>query len=223
MFNVAIDGPAGSGKSTIAKEIAKIFNLYYLDSGALYRAFGYFLSKKGFDLNNENDIVKALKEFDVKIIDGDYYLFDEKLDFQIRTSEMGKAASIVAKNPLVREKVNEILRNISKKHGVVIDGRDIGTVVLPDAEVKIFLTASIEERAKRRYKELLEKGEKVEYEKIYDDIKKRDEADSTREIAPLKPAEDAIIVDTTGKNIETVVNEIKNIIVEKVKKDNNLE
>jgi cytidylate kinase len=223
MFNVAIDGPAGSGKSTIAKEIAKIFNLYYLDSGALYRAFGYYLSKNGFDLNNENDMVKALKEFDVKIIDGDYYLFDEKLDFQIRTSEMGKAASIVAKNPLVREKVNEILRNISKKHGVVIDGRDIGTVVLPDAEVKIFLTASIEERAKRRYKELLEKGEKVEYEKIYDDIKKRDEADSTREIAPLKPAEDAIIVDTTGKNIETVVNEIKNIIVEKVKKDNNLE
>ncbi|KAF2956503.1 (d)CMP kinase [Marinitoga sp. 38H-ov] len=216
MFNVAIDGPAGSGKSTIAKEIARIFKLYYLDSGALYRAFGYFLKKKGIDLNNDEDIYSALKEFDIKIINGDYYLFDEKLDFQIRTSEIGKAASIVAKRPLVREKVNEILRNISKNHGVVIDGRDIGTVVLPNAEVKIFLTASIEERAKRRYKELLEKGENVEYKSIYEDIKKRDEADSTREIAPLKPASDSIIVDTTGKDIETVVNEIKNIIIRKI-------
>ncbi|WGS64548.1 (d)CMP kinase [Marinitoga aeolica] len=215
-FNVAIDGPAGSGKSTIAKKIAQIFNLYYLDSGALYRAFGYYLKKKNFDLNNENDIINALKTFNVKIINGDYYLFDEKLDFQIRTPEIGKAASIVAKNPFVREKVNEILRNIAKKHGVVIDGRDIGTVVLPDAEVKIFLTASIQERAERRYKELIGKGKNVKLEDILKDIEKRDKADSTRKIAPLKPADDAIIVDTTGKNIETVVKEIKNIILNKI-------
>lgn len=215
-FNVAIDGPAGSGKSTIAKRIAEIFDLYYLDSGALYRAFGYYLKKNNFDLNNENDIINALKTFDVKIINGDYYLFDEKLDFQIRTPEIGKAASIVAKNPLVREKVNEILRNIAKDYGVVIDGRDIGTVVLPDAEVKIFLTASIEERAKRRFKELVEKGEKVKFEDILNEIEKRDRADSTRKIAPLKPAKDAIEVDTTGKDIDTVVNEIKKIIIKKL-------
>lgn len=215
-FKVAIDGPAGSGKSTIAKEIAKIFNLYYLDSGALYRAFGYYLKKHGFDLHNENDIINALKSFDIKIIDGDYYLFDEKLDFQIRTPEIGKAASIVAKNPHVREKVNNILRKIAKNNGVVIDGRDIGTVVLPDAEIKIFLTASIKERAERRYKELIEKGENVKFEDILKDIEKRDKADSTRKIAPLKPADDAIIVDTTGKDIKTVVNEIKNIIVSKM-------
>ncbi|GAB6189575.1 (d)CMP kinase [Marinitoga arctica] len=215
-FNVAIDGPAGSGKSTIAKRIAKIFDLYYLDSGALYRAFGYYLKKNNFDLNNENDIINALKTFDIKIINGNYYLFDEKLDFQIRTPEMGKTASIVAKNPIVREKVNEILRNIAKKHGVVIDGRDIGTVVLPNAEVKIFLTASIEERSKRRFKELIEKGEDVKFEDVLNEIKKRDIADSTREIAPLKPAEDAIEVDTTGKDIDTVINEIKEIIIKRM-------
>ncbi|KLO24897.1 MULTISPECIES: (d)CMP kinase [unclassified Marinitoga] len=215
-FKVAIDGPAGSGKSTIAKEIANIFNLYYLDSGALYRAFGYYLKKKGFDLNNENDIINALKSFDIKIIDGDYYLFDEKLDFQIRTSEIGKAASIVAKNPGVRKKVNEILRNIASNNGVVIDGRDIGTVVLPDAEIKIFLTASIEERAKRRFKELIEKGEDVSLEDVMKEIEKRDIADSTRKIAPLKPADDAIIVNTTGKDIKTVVDEIKEIILKKI-------
>ncbi|OQY09941.1 MAG: cytidylate kinase [Marinitoga sp. 4572_148] len=218
-FNVAIDGPAGSGKSTIAKRIAEIFDLYYLDSGALYRAFGYYLKKNNFDLNNENDIINALKTFDIKIINGDYYLFDEKLDFQIRTPEIGKAASIVAKNPLVREKVNEILRNIAKDYGVIIDGRDIGTVVLPNAEVKIFLTASIEERAKRRFKELVEKGEKVKFEDILSEIEKRDRADSTREIAPLKPAKDAIEVDTTGKDIDTVVNEIKKIIIKKLDLD----
>ncbi|KLO22412.1 cytidylate kinase [Marinitoga sp. 1197] len=215
-FKVAIDGPAGSGKSTIAKEIANIFNLYYLDSGALYRAFGYYLKKKGFDLNSENDIINALKSFDIKIIDGDYYLFDEKLDFQIRTPEIGKAASIVAKNPDVRKKVNEILRNIASNNGVVIDGRDIGTVVLPDAEIKIFLTASIEERAKRRFKELIEKGEDVSLEDVMKEIEKRDIADSTRKIAPLKPAADAIIVNTTGKDIKTVVDEIKEIILKKI-------
>ncbi|SHF23472.1 cytidylate kinase [Marinitoga hydrogenitolerans DSM 16785] len=216
LFKVAIDGPAGSGKSTIAKEIAKIFNLFYLDSGALYRAFGYYLKKMGFDLNNENDIINALKTFDIKIIKNDYYLFNEKLDFQIRTPEIGKAASIVAKNPNVREKVNQILRNIAKVHSVVIDGRDIGTVVLPDADVKIFLTASIEERAKRRYNELIKKNKKVNFEDVLIEIEKRDKADSTRKIAPLKPAEDAIIVDTTGKNIKEVITEIKNIILKKI-------
>ncbi|AEX85105.1 cytidylate kinase [Marinitoga sp. 1135] len=218
-FKVAIDGPAGSGKSTIAKEIAKIFNLYYLDSGALYRAFGYFVKKMNFDLFNEDDIIKALKDFDIKIIDGEYYLGDEKLGMQIRTPEIGKAASIVAKNEKVRNKVNEILKSLSKIHNVVIDGRDIGTVVLPDADVKIFLTASIEERARRRYKELLEKGKNVNYEEIYKEIEKRDIADSTRDIAPLKPAEDAITVDTTGKDIKTVVDEISKIINKKINQE----
>jgi cytidylate kinase len=154
-------------------------------------------------LDNQT-IIENLDQISISLKDDFYILNGEKIDEQIRTSKSGNYASIVAKIPEVREKVNQILRNISDKMSTVIDGRDIGTVVLPNAEYKFFLTASAEERAKRRYNELINKGEDVHYDLILKEIKERDYNDSNREIAPLKPAEDAIIIDTTSKNIEEV-------------------
>jgi cytidylate kinase len=211
VIHVAVDGPAGSGKSTIAKKIAKKINIKYLDSGALYRIIGYYFNEIMKSLDNQT-IIENLDQISISLKDDFYILNGEKIDEQIRTSKSGNYASIVAKIPEVREKVNQILRNISDKMSTVIDGRDIGTVVLPNAEYKFFLTASAEERAKRRYNELINKGEDVHYDLILKEIKERDYNDSNREIAPLKPAEDAIIIDTTSKNIEEVFKEIMKYI-----------
>lgn len=211
MIHVAIDGPAGSGKSTIAKKIAKKLNIKYLDSGALYRIIGYYFKEKENSLD-EDLIKKNLDQISITLKDDFYILNGEKIDEQIRTAKSGNYASIVAKIPEVREKVNSILKNISYKMSTVIDGRDIGTVVLPNADYKFFLTASSEERAKRRYDELIKKGEYVDYKTILKEIQERDYNDSNRKIAPLKMAKDAIKIDTNSKNIEQVLEEIMKYI-----------
>ncbi|BBE30466.1 cytidylate kinase [Tepiditoga spiralis] len=220
MIHIAIDGPAGSGKSTIAKKVAEKFNINYLDSGALYRIIGYYIFNENINLEDANGIVNSLGDIDIILSEGKYRLNGKLIDDQIRTYNSGKLASRVAKIPEVRKKVNYILKSISSKESTVIDGRDIGTVVLPKAEVKIYLTASAKERANRRYKELIEKGEKVNFEDVYTEIKKRDEADTNRTIAPLKPAEDAKIIDTTGKKIEEVLSEIYTIVESELKNGN---
>jgi cytidylate kinase len=207
VIHVAIDGPAGSGKSTIAKKIAKKLNVKYLDSGALYRIIGYYFYEIMKSSDNQT-IIKNLDKISISLKDDFYILNGENVDEQIRTAKSGNYASIVAKIPEVRKKVNQILKNISDKMSTVIDGRDIGTVVLPNAKYKFFLTASAEERAKRRYNELINKGENVDYNLILKEIKERDFNDSNRKIAPLKPAKDAIKIDTTSKNIEQVLKEI---------------
>ncbi len=207
MIHIAIDGPAGSGKSTIAKKVANQLNIKYLDSGALYRIIGYYF-KEIINSLEETTIKENLKDIEITLEDNHYILNDEKINQQIRKAESGNFASIVAKIPEVRNKVNEILRKISDKMSTVIDGRDIGTVVLPDAEYKFFLTASAQERAERRYNELIGKGENVDYDLILKEIQQRDYNDSNRKIAPLKPAKDAIEIDTTSKNIEEVLKEI---------------
>jgi len=207
LIHIAIDGPAGSGKSTIAKKVADNLKIKYLDSGALYRIIGYFFHEKikSFDIEK---IRNNLDEINIILENDSYKLNGEIIKEQIRKANSGNHASTVAKIPEVRNKVNEILRNISDKMSTVIDGRDIGTVVLPNAEYKFFLTASAEERADRRYNELIKKGEDVDYNLILKEIKQRDYNDSHREIAPLKPAEDSIIIDTTSKNINQVLEEI---------------
>lgn len=220
MIHIAIDGPAGSGKSTIAKKVAERFNVNYLDSGALYRIIGYYVFNKNIDLEDANGIINSLGDINISLSNGRYLLNGKIIEDQIRTYNSGKLASKVAKISEVRKKVNDILKKISSNESTVIDGRDIGTVVLPEAEVKIYLTASAKERANRRYKELIEKGEKVKFDDVYTEIKKRDEADTNRSIAPLKPANDAKIIDTTGKSIEEVLNEIYTIVESELKYGN---
>ena len=220
MIHIAIDGPAGSGKSTIAKKVAERFNVNYLDSGALYRIIGYYVFNKNIDLEDANGIINSLGDINISLSNGRYLLNGKIIEDQIRTYNSGKLASKVAKISEVRKKVNDILKKISSNESTVIDGRDIGTVVLPEAEVKIYLTASAKERANRRYKELIEKGEKVKFDDVYTEIKKRDEADTNRSIAPLKPANDARIIDTTGKSIEEVLNEIYTIVESELKYGN---
>ncbi|MDN5341679.1 MAG: CMP/dCMP kinase [Oceanotoga sp.] len=215
MIRIAIDGPAGSGKSTMAKIIANKLKINYLDSGALYRIIGYYCVKNNIDLEDKKSIKDILPQIKIDLKDHKYFLNDEEISEQIRNAESGNYASMVAKVPEVREKINQILRTMSQEMSTVIDGRDIGTVVIPDAEVKIFLTASVEERAKRRYDELSEKGKKVDYKSILEQIIFRDKADSSRSIAPLKPAEEAIKINTTNMDIEEVTKKIIEIIKEK--------
>ncbi|MDO7977433.1 cytidylate kinase [Oceanotoga teriensis] len=215
MIRIAIDGPAGSGKSTMAKIIANKLKINYLDSGALYRIIGYYCVKNNIDLEDKKSIKDILPQIKIDLKDHKYFLNDEEISEQIRNAESGNYASMVAKVPEVREKINQILRTMSQEMSTVIDGRDIGTVVIPDAEIKIFLTASVEERAKRRYDELSEKGKKVDYKSILEQIIFRDKADSSRSIAPLKPAEEAIKINTTNMDIEEVTKKIIEIIKEK--------
>jgi cytidylate kinase len=215
LFHIALDGPAGSGKSTLAKLISEKLKIFYVDSGALYRIIGFYMKKHEIDIHSKNDVEQNLKNITMELKNDSYYLNGEIIKEQIRNSESGYYASVVAKYDKVRNKVNEIIRNISSLKDIVIDGRDIGTVVLPDAEVKFFVTASVEERAKRRHKELLSKGEDILFEKVKKEILKRDANDSNRDIAPLKPAIDSIIIDTDNKNIYEVLEEILIIIQEK--------
>ena len=220
MIAVAIDGPAGAGKSTIAKAVAKKLNFLYVDTGALYRATGLKFSRLGFDTSLECDIEAVLKETEVtfKYIDGTQHVFLDGNDVsgEIRTPEASLMASAVSAKPPVRAFLLDMQRKIARENNVIMDGRDIGTVVLPDAKIKIFLTASAEERAKRRYKELIEKGENVTFDEVLKDIEKRDYNDSHREIAPLKPAEDSVYVDTSDLNLEESISTLIGIIESRI-------
>lgn len=212
---IAIDGPAGSGKSTVAKLVAKKLGFFYLDTGAMYRAVAYKMKKENL---SEKELIEKLGSIDLRLLDTDkgikVILDGEDITGKIRTEEIGKLASQIAKIPEIREKLVQLQRKIAlEAKNAVLEGRDIGTVVFPDAELKIFMTASPEERAKRRYLQLKEKGENPNYEDILRSVLERDKADMERKIAPLKPAKDAIVIDTTNKTIEEVVN----IIVAKAK------
>ena len=207
---IAIDGPAGSGKSTIAKLIAEDLGLVYLDTGAMYRLVTLKALNDGI-LGDLEEIKKMLDNLNIDIKENGFYLDNVDVSDEIRKPIVSENVSDIAAIREVREKMVDLQRKFSESKNVILDGRDIGTVVFPNANVKIFLVADAKERANRRYKELVKKGENVKIEQIYENILKRDEIDSTRKESPLKKAEDAIEVDTTSKNIEEVKNEILNI------------
>ena len=220
MFNVAIDGPAGAGKSTIAKAAAKELGFIYVDTGALYRAIAYNAVTKGV-IDDTQEIIDMLTDTNVelKYVDGvqAVYLNGDDVSAYIRTPEISMGASKVSAIPQVREFLLNLQRDIAQKNNVIMDGRDIATVVLPNADVKIFLFASPECRAQRRYKELMEKGEDVTLEDVLADVNQRDYQDSHREIAPLKPSEDSVMADTSKLNLEESIQLIINIIKERIK------
>ena len=210
IIRVAIDGPSGAGKSTIAKAVAKEMNIDYIDTGAMYRAVGLKVKNSGIDMNDEAAMAAMLADTDIDFVNGDIVLDGVIVNKEIRANDMSMMASNVSALPAVREKLVELQRKMGQTKSIIMDGRDIGTNVLTDAEVKIFMTASPEERADRRYKELIEKGQDVTYDQILEDIKQRDHNDSTRALNPLRKADDAIELDTTGMSIEEVTDYIMN-------------
>lgn len=220
MINIAIDGPSGAGKSTLAKAFAKRHGFIYVDTGALYRSIGLYAKRKGISLDEIIRIVNFLSDIDVKLEydDGNQkvILNGEDVSAYIRTPEIAKYASSVSAIPEVREFLLDIQRKIANENNVVMDGRDIGTVILPNADVKIFLSASPETRAKRRYAELLEKGENVSYEQVFADMKNRDANDSGRKIAPAIPAKDAIHFDNSDLSIDDTVDKLTKTVEEKI-------
>ncbi|MDO4521531.1 MAG: (d)CMP kinase [Eubacteriales bacterium] len=211
-YNIAIDGPAGAGKSTIAKLAAKELSFIYVDTGAMYRAIALGLLKTGTDTSDENAVKRQLQDMSVSIkyVDGEQrvLLNGEDVSGLIRTEEVGNMASRTSAIPCVREKLLELQQTLAKEHDVVMDGRDIGTNILPNAELKIYLTASVDTRAERRYKELCEKGQSCDLEAIRNDITKRDDQDMHRAIAPLCQAKDAVYLDSSHMTIEEVVDRI---------------
>ncbi len=218
--NVAIDGPAGAGNSTVSRAAAKAMGYIYVDTGALYRAVGVNALRKGIDTKDKPAVASTLSDITVDLVfengEQKVLLNGEDVSVEIRTPPASMAASDVSAVPEVRAFLFDLQRDIAKRNNCIMDGRDIGTVVLPDAQVKIFLTASPEERAMRRYKELIEKGSKVEYKEVLDDLVQRDYNDSHREIAPLKPAEDGVILDTTGMTLEESIDAIIKTVKETV-------
>lgn len=220
MINVAIDGPAGAGKSTLAKAAAKALSYIYVDTGALYRAIAYNACKN--DVLEDNDkIISMLADTKVELKYENgvqaVYLNGENVSSLIRTPEISMGASKVSAIPEVRAFLLDLQRDIADKNNVIMDGRDIATVVLPNADVKIFLFASPECRAKRRYDELIEKGQEVEYDDVLADVNQRDYQDSHREIAPLKPSEESIMIDTSDNTLEESIERIVNTIKENIK------
>lgn len=218
---IALDGPAGAGKSSIAKRAAKALDFIYVDTGALYRTIGLAATRKGVEPKPSAEVEKLLSEITVDLTFNDkgeqiVLLDGEDVSGLIRTPEASMMASKISAVPSVRAYLLDLQRNIAKSHNVIMDGRDIGTVVLPDAKVKIFLTASPEARAQRRYKELCEKGMDVKYEDILNDVITRDYNDSHRETAPLKPAEGCVMVDTTELDFEQSVEKIISVIKENI-------
>ena len=211
-YNIAIDGPAGAGKSTIAKLVAKEKGYIYVDTGAMYRVLAIHFLKKGIQPDEKEKIIDACKDAEVSIgyEDGaqQIYLNGENITSMLREEAVGNMASISSAVPEVRAKLLDLQRNLAKEKDVVMDGRDIGTHVLPNADVKIYLTASVECRANRRFKELTEKGIACNYDEIAQDIQERDTRDMNREIAPLKKADDAVLVDSSDMTIEEVVKAI---------------
>lgn len=219
-FAVAIDGPAGAGKSTIAKRVAKKLNAIYVDTGAMYRAMALFLIRNNVDGEDEEEVSKMIENAEVSIRfengEQQVMLNGENVNGFIRTEEVGNMASACSVYPKVRMKLLDLQRDLARKNNVVMDGRDIGTHVLPDAKPKIFLTASAGVRAKRRYDELVAKGETPNLEQIEKDIIERDHRDMNREIAPLKQAEDAVLVDSSALTIEAVEEKIVALVRESV-------
>ena len=211
-YNVAIDGPAGAGKSTIAKLVAKEKGYIYVDTGAMYRGLAIHFLDKGIQPQETEKVIEACKDAEVPIAYEDavqhVYLNGKDISSRLRNEEVGNMASVTSAIPEVRKKLLELQQNLAKTQNVIMDGRDIGTCVLPHADVKVYLTASVETRAKRRYQELQEKGEDCNLEEIAHDIEERDRRDMTREIAPLKQAEDAVLVDSSDMTITEVVKTI---------------
>lgn len=222
-ISIAIDGPAGAGKSTIARRLAKELGYYYVDTGAIYRTVAYFFDLWGISPKDADGISRYIDELTVGIEyddDGVQHMIMNGMDVtaDIRTQEISQKASLVSAQPIVRELLLDMQRQVALEHNVIMDGRDIGTVVLPKATVKIFLTASAEVRANRRTKELLERGQTADYNRILQEIQQRDYQDTHREIAPLKPARDSVKLDTSDMDIDSVIAAIKEIVEKKVGK-----
>lgn len=220
--NIAIDGPAGAGKSTLARKASEKLGYIYVDTGALYRTVGLFSIRKGYDTKDAEKVNSTLKDIDIKLgftEEGQrVYLNGEDVSEAIRTPEASMGASNVSAIPQVREFLFDLQKQIARDNDCLMDGRDIGTVVLPDAQVKIFLTATPETRAKRRYDELVLKGSDVTFEEVLEDLIKRDYQDTHREIAPLKAADDAVILDTSGYEFEQSLQAILDVIADKLGK-----
>ncbi len=222
-ISIAIDGPAGAGKSTIARRIAGEMGYYYVDTGAIYRTVAYFMDLLGVSPKDTDGVERYIDELTIQIQydeDGLQHMIMNGMDVtgDIRTQDISQKASLISAQPVVREVLLDMQREVARQHNVVMDGRDIGTVVLPDADVKIFLTASAEVRAKRRTDELITKGQKADFNRILQEIQQRDYQDTHRAIAPLKMARDSIKVDTSDMTIEQVVDTIRKIITEKTAK-----
>ena len=220
-YSIAIDGPAGAGKSTIAKALAKELGYRYVDTGAIYRTVAYFLDLLGVSPKDVDGVTRYIDELTVDITydeSGKQHMIMNGMDVsdEIRTQDISQKASLVSAHAVVRDMLLDMQRAVAKKYNVIMDGRDIGTVVLPRANVKIFLTASAEIRAKRRADELAAKGEKADFDTILKEIQLRDHQDMTRAIAPLKQAKDAVVLDTSALDIDGVVAQMKRIIGEKI-------
>ena len=220
-YSIAIDGPAGAGKSTIAKRLAKELGYYYVDTGAIYRTVAYFFDLWGVSPKDVDAIERYIDELTVGVEydeDGTQHMIMNGMDVteDIRTPEISQKASLVSAHAVVREMLLDMQRDVAKRHNVIMDGRDIGTVVLPRADVKIYLTAAAEVRAKRRCDELQAKGQKVDFQTVLTQIIQRDQQDMTRAIAPLKKAKDAVEVDTSELDIDGVVARIKQIISQRI-------
>ena len=219
IIRIAIDGPAGAGKSTVAKAIAARLNIDYVDTGAMYRAIGLYIVRQGIDIHDKEAVEKAAPDAKVSLTyeNGEQVvvLNGENVNGLIRTEEVSQAASVTSAYPVVRELLFEMQQTLAKENDVVMDGRDIGTVVLPNAQAKIYLTASVEERARRRFEEYKNKGMDVDIEELKKEIAQRDHQDMTREIAPLKQADDAVLVDSSDMNIDEVTKAIMDIIKER--------
>ena len=220
-YSIAIDGPAGAGKSTIAKRLAKELGYYYVDTGAIYRTVAYFMDLLGVSPKDVDGVERYIDELTIDITydeEGKQHMIMNGMDVsdEIRTQDISQKASLVSAHAVVREVLLDMQRDVARKHNVIMDGRDIGTVVLPKADVKIFLTASAEVRAKRRCDELNAKGQKANFEQTLKDIQQRDYQDTHRPIAPLKMSRDSIKLDTTELDIEGVLAEMRKIVKEKI-------
>ena len=220
-YSIAIDGPAGAGKSTIARRLAKELGYHYVDTGAIYRTVAYFMDLLGVSPKDVDGVERYIDELTIQIQyneKGEQRMIMNGMDVSddIRSQDISQKASLVSAHAVVRDVMLDMQRDVAKKNNVIMDGRDIGTVVLPRANVKIFLTASVEIRAKRRYDELIAKGTKADLNKIQEEIRQRDHQDITRPIAPLKQAKDAVLLDTSDLDIDGVVAAIQNIAQEKI-------
>lgn len=215
IFQIAIDGPGGAGKSTIAKKVAAAAKAEYVDTGAMYRAMAYKLHINGIDFHDEKSLRAMLDDTDIDFVNGDILLDGASVEDKIRTPEISKMAATISQNFFVREKLVTIQRELAKSKSVVMDGRDIGSNVLPDATYKFYMTASAEERAYRRYEQLKQKSQGLSFDEVLRDIRERDFQDMNRELNPLVKAKDALEIDTTDMSIEEVVNKILGVIEKK--------
>ena len=220
-YSIAIDGPAGAGKSTIARRLAKELGFYYVDTGAIYRTVAYFMDLLGISPKDVDGVERYIDELTITIEydeEGAQHMIMNGMDVtgDIRTQDISQKASLVSAHRVVRDVLLEMQRDVAKRHNVIMDGRDIGTVVLPKANVKIYLTADPQVRAKRRYDELIARGQKADLPRILKEIQQRDYQDTHREIAPLKQAKDAVLVDTSELDIDGVVAAIRTIVKEKI-------